>query len=108
MRRSCSTRKHVFLGRTGCDAAVARWKSAMLATVDLVRTRSRTLGAFLLIGLLSGCANPNEKFGRTWYIDGAGNWGFGAVGVPAGLEDRGYRGAVTNHRWSLTFNPALD
>ena len=80
----------------------------MLATVDLVRTRSRTLGAFLLIGLLSGCANPNEKFGRTWYIDGAGNWGFGAVGVPAGLEDRGYRGAVTNHRWSLTFNPALD
>ncbi len=55
-----------------------------------------------------GCSDPKEEFGRTWYIDGAGNWGFGAIGVPAGLEDRGYQGAVSNHRWSLTLNPALD
>lgn len=55
-----------------------------------------------------GCADPKEQYGRTWYIDGAGNWGFGAVDVPLGLQDKGYPGAVTNHRWSLTFNPALD
>ncbi|MBK8269594.1 MAG: hypothetical protein IPK83_15345 [Planctomycetes bacterium] len=55
-----------------------------------------------------GCADPKDQFGKTWYIDGAGNWGFGAVDVPLGLQDRGYAGAVTNHRWSLTFNPALD
>lgn len=60
------------------------------------------------IALSTGCSDPKEEFGRTWYIDGAGNWGFGAVGVPKGLEDRGYAGAVSNHRWSLTLNPALD
>ena len=58
--------------------------------------------------LAGGCSNPAEKMGRTWYIDGAGNWGFGVLDVPQGLHDGGYQGAVTNHRWSLTFNPALD
>lgn len=65
-------------------------------------------GLLLCAATLTGCANPAERFGRTWYIDGAGNWGFGAFGVPNGLKDRGYKGAVTNHHWSLTFNPALD
>ncbi|MBN2563054.1 MAG: hypothetical protein JXQ75_19185 [Phycisphaerae bacterium] len=58
--------------------------------------------------LLTGCADPRERYGHTWYIDGAGNWGFGVLDVPRGLEAGGYKGAVTNHRWSLTFNPALD
>lgn len=64
----------------------------------------------LVIGVttFAGCSDPAQRFGRTWYIDGAGNWGFGAIGVPNGLKERGYKGAVTNHRWSLTFNPALD
>ncbi len=61
-----------------------------------------------MMAMLTGCANPREQFGRTWYIDGAGNWGFGVLDVPLGLEDAGYKGAVTNHRWSLTFNPMLD
>jgi hypothetical protein len=56
----------------------------------------------------TGCADPREKFGHTWYIDGAGNWGFGVVDVPVGLEKAGYKGLVTNHHWSLTLNPALD
>ncbi len=56
----------------------------------------------------TGCADPKEKFGRTWYIDGAGNWGFGVLDVPLGMEDAGYKGIVTNHHWSLTMNPALD
>ncbi len=55
-----------------------------------------------------GCADPKEKFGHTWYIDGAGNWGFGVLDVPVGLEQAGYKGLVSNHHWSLTFNPALD
>lgn len=62
----------------------------------------------MLLFMASGCADPKEQYGRTWYIDGAGNWGFGAVDVPLGLQDAGYQGAVTNHRWSLTLNPALD
>ncbi len=62
----------------------------------------------LLILVLGGCSDPREKFGRTWYIDGAGNWGFGVMEVPVGLEEAGYRGWVTNHRWSMTINPMLD
>jgi hypothetical protein len=58
--------------------------------------------------LAGGCADPKEKFGRTWYIDGAGNWGFGVLDVPIGLEDAGYKGLVSNFHWSLTMNPALD
>ncbi len=61
-----------------------------------------------MCGLLAGCGNPNEEFGRTWYIDGAGNWGFGVADVPIGLREAGYKGHVSNYRWSLTFNPALD
>jgi len=71
--------------------------------------RLRHAWLVLLLGLFaSGCADPKEKFGRTWYIDGAGNWGFGVLDVPEGMADAGYKGAVTNHRWSLTLNPALD
>lgn len=61
-----------------------------------------------MVIMLAGCADPKERFGRTWYIDGAGNWGFGALDVPLGLEERGYKGLVSNHRWSLTLNPVLD
>lgn len=63
-----------------------------------------------IIGLIAlvGCADPKEKFGKTWYIDGAGNWGFGVLDVPVGLEEAGYKGRVNNYQWSLTFNPALD
>ena len=60
------------------------------------------------LSALAGCSDPKEKFGHTWYIDGAGNWGFGVLDVPIGLEKAGYKGAVTNHHWSLTMNPALD
>lgn len=67
----------------------------------------------LLVGLLlaasaGGCINPKERFGRTWYLDGAGNWGFGVLEVPIGLQKAGYRGQVSNHHWSITMNPALD
>ena len=71
----------------------------------------RRLTTLVLLGFLTtwaGCSSAKDKFGRTWYIDGAGNWGFGALDVPLGLKDAGYQGRVSNHHWSLTFNPALD
>jgi hypothetical protein len=46
--------------------------------------------------------------GRTYYIDGAGNWGYGVSEVTNGLQRAGYRGRVINFRWSATLNPALD
>jgi hypothetical protein len=70
--------------------------------------RFLSLLSLLTLALASGCADPREKFGHTWYIDGAGNWGFGVLDVPLGLEDAHYQGLVTNYHWSLTMNPALD
>ncbi|MHC4442424.1 MAG: lipase family protein [Planctomycetota bacterium] len=49
-----------------------------------------------------------DRFGRTYYIDGAGNWGFGVLEVISGLQRAGYKGNIINYRWSPTFNPALD
>lgn len=51
---------------------------------------------------------PNELTGRTYYIDGAGNWGYGVREVEQGLRSAGYRGEVINYTWSPTLNPALD
>jgi pimeloyl-ACP methyl ester carboxylesterase len=70
--------------------------------------QSWALSLFILSAAICGCADPKEQYGHTWYIDGAGNWGFGVLDVPVGLEKAGYRGCVTNHHWSLTMNPALD
>ncbi len=49
-----------------------------------------------------------DRFGRTYFIEGAGNWGFGVRGVRRGLEAAGYHGNVMVYRWSPTLNPALD
>lgn len=70
------------------------------------------IGAALgLVAMLSGCEAgglSSDRFGRTYYIDGAGNWGYGVAEVNEGLHRAGYKGTVINFRWSPTFNPALD
>ena len=69
------------------------------------------LGALLLA---AGCsdttasASREDQFGRTYYIDGAGNWGYGVAEVYEGLREAGYKGKIINWHWSPTFNPALD
>jgi len=67
----------------------------------------------ILCLLATGCANgPGssgaDRLGRTYYIDGAGNWGYGVFEIQNGLKRAGYQGNVINYRWSPTFNPALD
>lgn len=58
---------------------------------------------------LTGCGpDPHDRFGRTYYIDGAGNWGFGVAEIQEGLTAAGYKGGVHIWHWSRTFNPALD
>jgi hypothetical protein len=49
-----------------------------------------------------------DQFGRTYYIDGAGNWGFGVAEVRQGLRRAGYKGNIIVYGWSPFFNPALD
>ncbi|HOB73222.1 MAG TPA: hypothetical protein PKG54_01735 [Phycisphaerae bacterium] len=79
--------------------------------------RSLTGAGVLCCLLVAGCGTQSrsapgvERFdahGRTYYIDGAGNWGFGVTDIQQGLRRAGYKGNIINYRWSPTFNPALD
>jgi len=62
------------------------------------------------VALLGGCEKRGsaEKFGKTFYLDGAGNWGFGASEVPNGLKNAGYSGDVELYIWTSSFNPLID
>jgi len=72
--------------------------------------RRATICWALLAGLapLAGCMDPREDFGKTYYIDGAGNWGFGVAEVAQGLQAAGYSGHVEAYLWTTSFNPAID
>ncbi len=77
-----------------------------------IKTYSRPLCLCVLLAVLmvwTGCGpDPKDRFGRTYYIDGAGNWGFGVAEMQEGLTAAGYKGSVRTWQWSRTFNPALD
>ena len=78
-----------------------------------MRHAARTLLALSLLFVITGCAATHadpaaEPFGKTYYLDGAGNWGFGANGVPTGLREAGYRGDVEHYVWTTTYSPLLD
>ncbi len=64
--------------------------------------------ALLLTGCEAGQGRGDDHFGRTYYIDGAGNWGYGVAEVYDGLRKCGYKGKIINYTWSPTLNPALD
>ena len=76
----------------------------------------RAIISLSLLTVIGGCGHGGntsafdrrDPNGRTYYIDGAGNWGFGVHEVVAGLRRAGYQGNIINYRWSLTLNPALD
>lgn len=71
------------------------------------RTATLILSAILLFTCQATAAD-GDRFGRTYYIDGAGNWGYGVAEITEGLHAVGYKGAVINFTWSPTLNPALD
>ena len=82
-------------------------------TVLLIRSgmlsAGRLAAAALPLLLLVGCVgNPREEFGKTYYLDGAGNWGWGVAEVPKGLRDAGYQGDVEVFIWTSSLNPAID
>jgi hypothetical protein len=61
----------------------------------------------------SGCettrrAGEAERFGKTFYLDGAGNWGFGSAEVPQGLKEAGYEGDVEIYVWTTSLSPLID
>jgi len=53
-------------------------------------------------------ASSPERFGKTFYLDGAGNWGWGQTSVGEGLRRAGYRGDVEVFLWTTSLNPLID
>jgi hypothetical protein len=72
--------------------------------------RTGLTAILIAAALAGGCEKRGaaEKFGKTYYLDGAGNWGFGASEVPAGLRNAGYVGDVELYVWTASFNPLID
>ncbi len=75
-------------------------------------TSKTVFSIILALGLAgaAGCEKRGaaEKFGKTFYLDGAGNWGFGAAEVPRGLQEAGYTGDVELYIWTTSLNPLVD
>lgn len=55
--------------------------------------------------LVRGGDAANQK---TFYLDGAGNLGFGKETVPLGLADGGYQGDVEHFIWTTYLGPLMD
>lgn len=64
------------------------------------------VAAALSVGCRTG--GVAERYGKTFYLDGAGNWGYGADGISRGLAAAGYSGDVEEYVWTTSFNPLVD
>jgi pimeloyl-ACP methyl ester carboxylesterase len=75
----------------------------------------------MMLILLTGCQwMPNpfknskptptywERYGKVYYLDGAGNLGFGKNTVPKALKSSGFRGDVENITWTSYTGPLGD
>jgi hypothetical protein len=80
--------------------------------IAMRRRSSIRIAASLFIALqalATGCVEHTaEQFGKTFYLDGAGNWGFGASEVPEGLKEAGYEGDVELYVWTTSLVPLVD
>jgi hypothetical protein len=86
----------------------------MNRTSDIIKC----LGLLSLAGGLPGCIignRPNfvevtatRADQRTYFLDGAGNYGFGKETVPLGLADGGYEGFVEHYIWTTYLGPVVD
>jgi len=66
-----------------------------------------------LLLLAGGCESQRtrlrrEAFGKVYYLDGAGNLGFGQDTVPSALRAAGFRGHVENIIWTTFTGPLGD
>jgi len=88
--------------------------------MKIMKLRYAILG---LLIVLSGCggklmpgysdhdtrnASYWERYGKVYYLDGAGNLGFGRDTVPRALRSCGYRGDVENIIWTSYTGPLGD
>lgn len=67
----------------------------------------------VLLAVGAGCESQRsvrrlEQFGKVYYLDGAGNLGFGHDTVPRALRAAGFRGHVENIIWTSFTGPLGD
>jgi len=83
----------------------------------IARHNAVILCLVLTAGGLSGCILGNRPMfvdrgsrddEKTFYLDGAGNYGFGKESVPLGLADGGYKGHVEHYIWTTYLGPLVD
>ena len=92
------------IGREGRGKTISRLKSQ-------TNPQWWVLSAALAVVTASGCSTAHpilEPYGKTYYLDGAGGWGFGRRDVPEGLRRGEYRGDCEVFDWSTTRIPLLD
>lgn len=111
-RADLTIRRHRLTHSAGdldsASIAAARTAHGLRRGLTLKLNIVRCIGSIVLLALVAGCNNPKEKFGKIYYLDGAGNWGFGVTDVPAGLQAAGYPGDVEVYVWTTSFSPAID
>lgn len=77
----------------------------------LIMCRAIVASVSVLVGVSSlGCQSGGaaERYGKTFFLDGAGNWGDGGAQVADGLRAGGYQGDVEEYVWTTSFNPLVD
>jgi hypothetical protein len=76
----------------------------------------RLFTGFLVVPMV-GCVAGNrpdfsvygsESEGKTFYLDGAGNFGVGKESIPLGLAEGGYLGRVEHFIWTTYMGPLVD
>lgn len=77
--------------------------------------KRRLLGNLITLAtacaFIAGCQsgpNRSERFGKTFFVDGAGNWGGSGARIAQGLYEAGYRGDVEEFVWTTSLNPLVD
>ena len=83
----------------------------------MVGSKTLPVATSLVLLALTGCVagnRPNfvrtgsESEGKTFYLDGAGNFGVGKDSVPRGLADGGYLGKLEHFIWTTYMGPLAD
>jgi len=90
-----------WIGLVLLSAAVLPGCSKVTRTVSApIKSFARSLGGH----------RPNywERYGKVYYLDGAGNLGFGQESVPKGLRAAGYRGDIEIISWTSHTGPLGD
>ncbi len=73
----------------------------------MVRAVVIGIAALAVVGCQTA-ERPREQFGKVYYLDGAGNLGFGTQSIPSGLAKAGFKGDVETVRWSQSVIPIVD